>query len=81
MKNVLYVFLIILGIIIGLIGLYILFNIYFVFSQVDGQLYDGFGAKYVNNAPSSVYTLIGIIGTYGGATLSVWSYRKLKGIK
>lgn len=58
MKKYEYQIKIILSIIILLIGIYFAINIYFVFSNVNGQLYDGFGNKYVNGEPHSKYTIV-----------------------
>lgn len=57
MKKFLYYTAIIVSIILILISLYLFVKIHFEFSQVDGQMYDGFGEPYVNNEPSSRYTI------------------------
>jgi len=65
------------GIIITLIGLYFLFNIYFVFSQNDNTTYDGYGEEYQYQEPHSDHTLIGVIGFIGGFNLIAYCCEKL----
>lgn len=57
MKKALYYIAIIVGIILILVAAYLFVRINFEFSQVDGQMYDGFGEAYIHNKPSSRYTI------------------------
>lgn len=77
MKKTFQILGIISGIIITIVGLYILFNIYFVFSQKDHKIYDGFNEEYHYKEPKSHYSLIGVIGFIGGLNLSGYCIRKL----
>lgn len=78
MKKTFFILGIISGIIITIVGLYFLFNVYFVFSQKDNKTYDGFNEEYHHQEPKSHYTLIGVIGFIGGLNLSGYCIRKIK---
>lgn len=77
MKKLLCCFGIVLGILMIIVGIYILFKVYFVMQIHNGDLYDGFGTPYNYNKPSSPYTLFGVIGLFGGTSLSSYCYKRI----
>lgn len=78
MKKVISIIGIIVSLAIFITSIYILFKIYFVFSNIDEQLYDGFGYPYNNNEPSSPYMILGVGGFVGGISLFKFCLSKFK---
>lgn len=77
MKKILYYFGIIISLIIFIASIYVFFNIYFVFSTQNGQMYDGFGTPYSYDKPSSPYTIFGIAGIAISSSLFSFCKNKL----
>lgn len=77
-KKVLFILCIIFSLIVTIVGIYTLFNIYFVMSSNNGVLYDGFEIPYKNNKPHSPYTLFGVIFFFVGISLLRYFYDKIK---
>ena len=79
MKKAIYILGIICSIIIIAIAVYIFINVYFIFSIQNGQMFDGFGFPYLNDKPSSPFTLLSIVGLMVGLFLLKLCKKKLKG--
>lgn len=80
MKRFFFALNIVASLIIIILSSYILIKINFIFSNIDGQLYDGFGTPYNNGEPNSPYTIIGYIGFIGGISwfINACSKNKLR---
>lgn len=81
MKKVIFILGFVFSLIIILVSIYMLIKINFIFSNSNGQLYDGFGTLYNNEKPNSPFTIIGIVGIIGGWTLAKICYLKIKSNK
>lgn len=77
-KNILFILGIIFSFILILIAVYIWININFAFSNINGQLYDGFGIPYNNGKPNSPYTILTYIGVIGGLSLLSFCCKNIK---
>lgn len=71
MKDYKFCMKIIASVLLAIIGIYIFINIDFIFSVVDGKMYDGFGNAYINDKPQSKYTIIGYICIISGISLFI----------
>ena len=78
MKKYLYILGIIVSLLMIIFAIYFFINIYFIFSSIEGQLYDGFGTPYSNGNPSSPYTLVGLACFFGGTSLFNYCNKKIK---